>query len=82
MSTTTIVYEAIKDGRFSEAVHLLTSELGVSGSETFHFHAAESDMLSWYVSPVLCVTSFAFSGDGDRSDIPQLKVLDVVAHIA
>lgn len=29
MSTTAIVYEAIKDGRFPEAVHLLTSELGV-----------------------------------------------------
>eukprot|EP00903_Cladosiphon_okamuranus_P016120 g14876.t1 len=28
MSTTAIVYEAIKDGRFPEAVHLLTSELG------------------------------------------------------
>ena len=31
MSTTAIIYEAIKDGRFPEAVHLLTSELGVSG---------------------------------------------------
>jgi len=30
MSTTAQIYEAIKDGRLPEAVHLLTSELGVS----------------------------------------------------
>ncbi|CAN0511596.1 unnamed protein product [Laminaria digitata] len=28
---TSMVYTAIKDGRFPEAVHLLTSELGVRG---------------------------------------------------